>query len=663
MKVSATGWSRRAALLVVTSMFASAQLAIADPDPPSPPLERADAPAAEVAGEKIPFVAPPEAAIVAIAPAPSGETDEARDLPAGEIRALANVDAEPAPDSQPTEQAVELAPGAEAANEPVPAREGGDEGDTAMERATAPDAVNANAPAADATNEPAPAVEAAAGDPAVVPVATPSTTLPLPAPEAHEKAETLTPSLLTAVGAPKKLQWETDQGGFTASRFAIANRLVDRPDRLVTDGGSLPRNREEFLWRVARDTWAGIRGYTDRENGLAIDNVRVVGGIVPPLALKVGDYTNITNIGLQLIAIVGARQLGLSSDSDARLAASTILDTLATLETYNGYFFNYYDTTSLEPTSSFVSFVDTGWLVAGLIVTRQAFPELENAADDLLDPIDMQFFYDDTTGLMSHGYYVNLDALSQYEYGHFYTEARLGSIIAIGKGDAPASHWHAMTRASKPPCVDGECPELHRLRYENTEGEETAVWHFRWRTYEYVPSWGGSMFEALMPRLVLDEERWAPRSLGPNGRAHALLQRLHATDNLGLPVWGMSPCIDPGSGRYREFGVKPLGSHGYDEGVVTPHAAALALAVAPDDAVEALMEMANRYPIYGPFGFYDAVDPATGKVAYDHLALDQLMLFISVANHLSGGVIPELFASDPWIKDALPLLAEERFFQ
>jgi hypothetical protein len=497
----------------------------------------------------------------------------------------------------------------------------------------------------------------------LAPAPAPSTTLPLPAPEAHEKIETLAPTLLTVVGAPKKQQWEAEQGGFTASRFAIAARLMDQPDFLVVARESLPRDREEFLLRVARDTWTGIQAYTDRENGLAIDNVRVVGGLVPPLALKIGDYTNITNIGLQLVAIAAARQLGLVSDSDAQLAASNILDTLAALDKHDGYFFNYYDTTSLEATSSFISFVDTAWLIAGLIVTRQAFPELESAVEPLLDPLDMDFFYDDATGFMSHGYYVNLQSLSAYEYGHFYTEARIGSVIAIGKGDAPESHWWAMTRASKPPCVDGECPELHRLRYENASGEEMSVWHFRWRSYEYVPSWGGSMFEALMPRLVLDEERWAPRSLGPNGRAHARLQRLHATETLGLPVWGMSPCIDPASGRYREFGVKSLGSHGYDEGVVTPHAAALALAVAPNDAAAALMEMARRYDIYGPFGFYDAVDPATGQVAYDQLALDQLMLFISVANHLTGGHIPKLFASDPWVKDALPLLAEERFFQ
>jgi hypothetical protein len=166
-----------------------------------------------------------------------------------------------------------------------------------------------------------------------------------------------------------------------------------------------------------------------------------------------------------------------------------------------------------------------------------------------------------------------------------------------------------------------------------------------------------------MPRLVLDEGHFAPKSLGPNGQAHAILQKLYATGVLGFPVWGMSPCIEPETARYHEFGVRALGNHGYDETVVSPHAAALALAVAPDDAAENLMELARRYDIYGPFGFYDSVAPASGRVAYDQLALDQLMLFLAVANHLSGGEVPALFAEDPWVKDALPLLAEERFFQ
>jgi hypothetical protein len=497
-----------------------------------------------------------------------------------------------------------------------------------------------------------------------LPPGSPTTTLPPgSAPEVHEKGAKNVPSLLTIADAPRKKEWEAEQGGRTASRFAIARRLTSRPDRLLVPRGSLPRAQKAFLWRLARDTWNGIQAISDNENGLILDNVRVVGGLVPPLALKVGDYTSITNIGLHLVAVAGARSVGLLSDADAQETASRLLDTLAVLPRYEGYFFNYYDTTSLEPTSSFISFVDTGWLVAGLMVTRQAFPALASLATEFLDDLDLSYFYDADSGLMSHGYYVNLDSLSAFVYGAFYTEARLGSLVAIGKGDAPASHWTAMKRAMRPRCSDGECPELHRFDYRTPAGKQLQASHFQWRDHQYVPSWGGSMFEALMPRLLLDEGRFAPRSLGPNGTAHATLQRLYATEVLGFPVWGMSPCMSPETGRYAEYGVRALGSHGYEEGVVTPHAAALALAVTPEQAAASLMETAKRYDSYGDFGFYDAVDPRSGKVAYEWLALDQLMLFVAVTNHLSGGDVQDLFAADPFVKAALPLLGEERYFE
>lgn len=512
-------------------------------------------------------------------------------------------------------------------------------------------------------SEPLPAAPVVDVVPALPP-GSPTTTLPPgSAPEVHEKGAKNVPSLLTIADAPRKKEWEAEQGGMTASRFAIARRLTSRPDRLLVPRGSLPRDQKAFLWRLARDTWNGIQAISDNENGLILDNVRVVGGLVPPLALKVGDYTSITNIGLHLVAVAGARSVGLLSDADAQETASRLLDTLAVLPRYEGYFFNYYDTTSLEPTSSFISFVDTAWLVAGLMVTRQAFPALASLATEFLDDLDLSYFYDADSGLMSHGYYVNLDSLSAFVYGAFYTEARLGSLVAIGKGDAPASHWYAMKRAMRPRCSDGECPELHRFDYRTPGGKLLHASHFQWRDHQYVPSWGGSMFEALMPRLLLDEGRFAPRSLGPNGTAHATLQRLYATDVLGFPVWGMSPCMSPETGRYAEYGVRALGSHGYEEGVVTPHAAALALAVTPEQAAASLMETAKRYDSYGDFGFYDAVDPRSGKVAYEWLALDQLMLFVAVTNHLSGGDVQDLFAADPFVKAALPLLGEERYFE
>jgi hypothetical protein len=124
----------------------------------------------------------------------------------------------------------------------------------------------------------------------------------------------------------------------------------------------------------------------------------------------------------------------------------------------------------------------------------------------------------------------------------------------------------------------------------------------------------------------------------------------------------MSPSSTPGNDSYGEYGVRPLGTLGYGAGAVTPHAAALALAVTPAAALANLRALASRYDSYGPYGLYDAVDPVSGRVARAYLALDQAMILIAAANYLQDGVIQRHFASDPLVARALPVLAAERFF-
>jgi hypothetical protein len=128
-----------------------------------------------------------------------------------------------------------------------------------------------------------------------------------------------------------------------------------------------------------------------------------------------------------------------------------------------------------------------------------------------------------------------------------------------------------------------------------------------------------------------------------------------------LPVWGSSPSRNP-DGQYREYGVPALGVRGYESGVVTPHAAALALAVTPREAIANLRRLVELYDIYGEYGLYDAVDPHSGRVARDYLALDQAMILVALANHLKPHSIQNLFAADPIAQRALPNLAAERFF-
>jgi hypothetical protein len=551
-------------------------------------------------------------------------------------------------------------------------------------------------PAVDAASGPIDPQAAPTSDAAPTPLAAvtpPALSCPFgPAPPSEAAAAAAAASD-EPVLAPEKRAWEEARGGYFGSRAYVRARLAGLPSRVLTDRATLPAEDPAFLQRLAADTWRGMVALTDRENGLPVDHVWVVSTRAPPqngaveeclraqsippeeieaceralttlppgVRPQVGDYTNVTTIGMQLAAIVGARELGLVSPPDALAMATRIVDTLATLETWNGVFYNYYDTTTLERTSNFLSFVDSAWLAAGLMITRSAFPELYTRASALIEATNYALFYDPERRLMTHGYHVNRQTRAPYHYGAFYTEARLGTLIAIGKGEVPPDPWYEMVRTWPAACIGQTMiPVTNDL--EEIGGYQVSSGLYEWGGVRYVPSWGGSMFEALMPTLVLDEMRYARHSLGRNGVAHARVQREYAVEELRYPVWGMSPSMTPGSEVYGEYGARVVGSRGYTDGVVTPHAGALALLVTPDAALANLKELAQRYELYGDFGFYDAVKPESGEVGAVYLALDQAMLFLAAVNHLTEGSIQDRFAADPLIAPILPMLAAERFF-
>jgi hypothetical protein len=342
----------------------------------------------------------------------------------------------------------------------------------------------------------------------------------------------------------------------------------------------------------------------------------------------------------------------------ARLRAT--LDTLERLETDDGLFFNYYDTTTLERTSNLLSFVDTAWLAAGLIIVRQAVPELAPRATALLERGDWRRFYDPAAGLMYHGWWVKPGGPSRYHYGVLYSEARLGSLLAIGTGAVPESHWFRMAR-TLPPACDWQTQAPRDRRWKTVRGHGFWGGHYEANGAAYVPSWGGSMFEALMPGLFLDEPAYAPASLGANARAHLEVQRRAATQELGYPAWGLSPSLPAAGSGYREYGVHALGIAGYPAGAIAPYASALALAVDPGAALANLRTIAKTWDAWGDWGLYDAIDPAIGAVSHSYLTLDQAMTFLALANHLCDGCVRRWFAADPIVARALPVIAPERF--
>lgn len=461
---------------------------------------------------------------------------------------------------------------------------------------------------------------------------------------------------------PQKEAWNTAHGGLDAARPFLKDRLRAWPQRLLVDRTTLPTADTDLLLRLARDTWLGLDALTDREHGLPLDQVGFGPTSTAVETAWIGDYTSPTDIGLYMMAVVGASELGFLTPAEALQRLQHVLATLDRLPTHEGFFFNFYDTTSLERTSNFVSFVDSTWLTAGLIVARSAFPEVADQATRLIAASNYGFFYDSDAQLVSHGYSLNTGSRAGFHYGVLYTEARLGVLLAIGKGDVPATAWYRMLRTFPASC-GWQTLQPQDVRTVTYDGVPVVGGLYTWGGYRYVPSWGGSMFEALMPVLALDEMQHAPHSLGVNGVIHALVQREYALAHLGYPIWGLSPSASVNGTGYGEFGARILGSRGYDPGPISPHAGALALLVSPDTAVANLREIVDRFDAYGEYGLYDAIDPRTGAVAYKYLALDQAMLFLALVNHLSDHAIQKRFAADDIVRTILPLLAVEDFFR
>ncbi|HOG24062.1 MAG TPA: glucoamylase family protein [Candidatus Omnitrophota bacterium] len=468
----------------------------------------------------------------------------------------------------------------------------------------------------------------------------------------------------SAVDQPPRTESKTELKHDTLEyqRFLIT-RLRGFPEK-VRVSREFPQEEREFLIEVARDTWKFFDEVIDVQNHLPLDNITLGEEQPDGEGLWIGDYTNVTNVGIYLMSVVSAYDLGFISRENAVRRIRETLGAVEKLEYHaSGFPYNYYDTTVLDKTSYFVSFVDSGWLLLGLYVAKAAFPEeLDEQATRLLGRGDLRFFYDPVEKQMYHGYYANLDVYSDYHYGVFYAEPRAASYMAIARGDVPEEHWFSGPIRTFPVHYSWQS-QTPKNRVEKTVlGHTVNGGYYEWKDLQYVPSWGGSAFEALMPTVVLNEKELAPEGLGANNAVHALGQYRYATEELNQPVWGMSPCSVPG-GTYAEYGAKAFGIKGYKPGVVTPHASVLTLEYVPKEAVANLRKMIELYDIYGEYGFYDSVDIESGKVARKYYALDQGMILVAINNYLGDGPIRRRFHSNPEMKNAEKLLSEEKFFK
>ncbi len=282
-----------------------------------------------------------------------------------------------------------------------------------------------------------------------------------------------------------------------------------------------------------------------------------------------------------------------------------------------------------------------------------------------------------------------------HHYGAFNTEPRIASYVGIALGQIPAEHYFGGWRTFPNTCdwswQEAKPEGAWRDYTVNRKTVHVFEGAYRYHGVKLVPTWGGSMFEGLMVPLVVPEEDWGPRSWGVTHPLYAQAQIQYGLSDSRYGYWGFSPSSDP-AGGYREYGVDAIGmladgyttdearqTHydagwndancrrapapitNYDGGVVTPHAAFLALDFDATAALADLAGLKSAFPaIYGKGGFKDAVNVTTGQVADRYLALDQGMIMAAIANELTGNKLQGYLAVtlQPALK---PLMAMEVF--
>jgi cyclic beta-1,2-glucan synthetase len=266
--------------------------------------------------------------------------------------------------------------------------------------------------------------------------------------------------------------------------------------------------------------------------------------------------------------------------------------------------------------------------------------DAEAGARAMAEAMEFGFLFDGTRRLLSIGYIVTEDRLDPNCYDLLASEARLASFMAIAAGDIPAKHWFRLGREVTP------------------VGRGAAL-----------VSWSGSMFEYLMPSLVM---RAPFGSLLERTNRLVVRRQIQYAAERGVP-WGISESAYNARDKeltyqYSNFGVPGLGfKRGLSENVViAPYATGLAAMVDPAQAV-ANFERLAMLGACCRFGFYEAVDftpsrlPAGAPqvIVRAYMAHHQGMTIVAIANALLNGVMRSRFHADPKIQ-ATELLLQER---
>lgn len=506
----------------------------------------------------------------------------------------------------------------------------------------------------------------------------------------------------------------------------------------------------ELLLETARVTWQFFKELSTKENNwLCPDNYQL------SYVEKLSDKTSPTNIGLQFLAILSARDFGFETLSSTIQYTENLLDTVQKLQKWKGHLYNWYQVKTLDVLNpAYISTVDSGNFLGHLITLKNGlleqmdhpiFPDsliselkktlndnhcakdlkdsyetigeftediadiwedlscdeprgkenshclcellsnieiivkeasdfklkgyrlsdyptlkqLENTEnkkvkamigkirnicytiDRIVENADFTFLFNKKRMLFHIGYHVPSRTLDTGCYDLMASESALTSFLAVAKGEVPVKHWHKLGRPltliKGIPC--------------------------------YV-SWSGTMFEYLMPNLVLREYEG---SVYAQSSKAAVLQQIYYAKEMSIP-WGISESqyyrFDLNSNyQYKAFGVPKLRLSPVRRNsmVAAPYATFLALDYAKNECIENLNKL-KELGMFGKYGFYEAIDynsPNTEEmtpycIVRSFMAHHQGMILVSINNYLNQDIMKMRFHTEAMVKATEVLLEEKR---
>ncbi|MBK8020023.1 MAG: hypothetical protein IPK19_01045 [Chloroflexi bacterium] len=282
-------------------------------------------------------------------------------------------------------------------------------------------------------------------------------------------------------------------------------------------------------------------------------------------------------------------------------------------------------------------------LAASELSVRDLLSDLEKVRGQIdreLDAIDFSFLYDEQRNLFRIGYNVESEQPDASHYDLLASEARLASTIAIARGEVPYKHWLYLDRP-----------------IASLAGGQV------------LQSWSGTMFEYLMPLLLMRQEAGTLLSSSTFGAVEVQMNygREHRTP------WGISESgfyvFDADQNyQYRAFGVPELAlKRGQDlDHVVAPYASMLALTLQPRAVIDNLCQLV-RVGALDTYGLIEAVDYTSSRLplgrqralVQEYMAHHQGMILLSLVNFLQEEIMVQRFHANPEIQSVDLLLLEQ----